>query len=229
MGLRLNLGCGENRLEGYINVDRLGEPDVRHDLEQFPWPWEDSSVSEIRLIHVLEHLGQTPDTFINVMKELYRVCEDGAEIHIAVPHHRHDNFHADPTHVRKITALGLSLFSQRLNKQWKADGASNSPLGLYHNVDFEVVKTSVQPSQIFKNRYGHRASDLQLLVRESKIYNNLIEQVDMTLKVFKPPRSERPEEETSTATDLADTTEMTEMTEMTDMTSISQPLGEGEF
>jgi hypothetical protein len=49
-GLRLNLGCGMNRLDGYVNVDRQGEPDLRHDLDVIPWPWPDDSVSEIRSI-----------------------------------------------------------------------------------------------------------------------------------------------------------------------------------
>ncbi len=46
-GLRLNLGCGMKHIEGYVNVDRFGEPDVRHDLEVLPWPWPDDSVSEV--------------------------------------------------------------------------------------------------------------------------------------------------------------------------------------
>ena len=54
-GLRLNLGCGMNHIEGFLNVDRFGEPDLRHDLEVFPWPWPDDSVCEIMLEHVLEH------------------------------------------------------------------------------------------------------------------------------------------------------------------------------
>ena len=55
--LRLNLGCGAKHLEGYINVDKFGNPDVRLDLETFPWPWEDNSAIAIELRHVLEHLG----------------------------------------------------------------------------------------------------------------------------------------------------------------------------
>ena len=55
--LKLNLGCGNNKYDGFLNVDKFGEPDIKWDLEKFPWPWEDNSVDEIRIIHVLEHLG----------------------------------------------------------------------------------------------------------------------------------------------------------------------------
>ena len=41
--LKLNLGCGDKKHEGFVNVDLHGDPDVRCDLSQFPWPFEDSS------------------------------------------------------------------------------------------------------------------------------------------------------------------------------------------
>ena len=103
--MKLNLGCGPPKLPGYLNVDRYGEPDLRLDLEQFPWPWASDSVDEVLASHVLEHLGTTPDAFIGVMKELYRVCRNGAEVRIAVP------FVLDCADLRRVREL---LFEERL-------------------------------------------------------------------------------------------------------------------
>src|ERR1700677_1021370 len=82
--MKLNLGCGGQILDGWVNVDKFGKPDQVFDLESFPWPWADNSVDEILLSHVLEHLGQSPQVFIAIMRELYRVCRDGATLHIRV-------------------------------------------------------------------------------------------------------------------------------------------------
>ena len=40
--IRLNLGCGQNKLDGYVNVDKYPtfSPDVLWDLETFPWPFD---------------------------------------------------------------------------------------------------------------------------------------------------------------------------------------------
>jgi len=185
MGLRLNLGCGAKRLNGYVNVDKFGEPDLRHDLEVFPWPWDDNAVSEILLVHVLEHLGGDSPTYLKIVQEMYRVCEPGARIKIVVPHFRHDFFFDDPTHVRAITPLGLQLFSQRLNREWITRGAANSPLGLYLGVDLELVQTNYQPSQLWFQLHPQQPVDLSLLLHESALYNNLIEQLEMELRVVK--------------------------------------------
>ena len=41
----------------------------------------------------------------------------------------------------------MTLFSQRLNRQWIAQGVSNSPLGLYLGIDFEVIEVKLKPSE----------------------------------------------------------------------------------
>src|SRR4249919_3237809 len=112
--MRLNLGCGRNKLPGWLNVDHSAscEPDAVVDLEVLPWPWPDNSADEILLNHVLEHLGAVPATYIGIIRELWRVCRPGATVTIAVPHPRSDDFMNDPTHVRAVTAEGLVLFSR---------------------------------------------------------------------------------------------------------------------
>ena len=82
--IKLNLGCGSKILKGYTNVDKFNtyHPDIVHDLENFPYPFKDNSVNEILLSHVLEHIGQSPDTFNNIIKELYRICTHGTLINI---------------------------------------------------------------------------------------------------------------------------------------------------
>ena len=183
--IRLNLGCGQNKIPGYVNVDKFGNPDIKHDLESFPWPWETDSVSEIVLIHVLEHLGQDVEIYFRIFQEMYRICSHGATVKIIVPHFRHDHFYDDPTHVRVVTPLGLDLFSKKNNKKWQEEGAANSPLGIYLDIDFERRKTNLRPSEEWFKLHPSQEIDVELFRQESKRYNNLIEQYEMTLEVIK--------------------------------------------
>jgi hypothetical protein len=166
-------------------VDKHGAPDVRHDLEVFPWPWEDNSVEEAVFHHVLEHLGHTPEVFIGVMKELYRVCAPEARVRIVVPHPRHDDFLGDPTHVRVVTPDVLNLFSRRLNLEWQRTGAVNSPLALYHGVDFELIELEEVLEREYLEAYesGRLAkAELERIISER---NNVVREFRMTLKVIK--------------------------------------------
>ena len=96
--LKLNLGCGNTKIKKFIGVDKYGNPDQKVDLEVFPWPWKDNSVKEIIMSHILEHLGKDTDTFLNIMKELYRISCNDTTIHIRVPHPKSESYLGDPTH-----------------------------------------------------------------------------------------------------------------------------------
>lgn len=178
--MKLNLGCGHRKLDGYINADSSVEckPDVLFDLEHFHWPWEKNSVQEIRMQHVLEHVGQTPEGFIHIMQELYRVCAPGAHVYIEVPHPRSDGFICDPTHVRPIMPQMLALFSKQFNRDTIAKGWPNTPLGLMHDIDFEIVDTKIylQPG------WEHLISDPVAMQRTIDIYFNVVSDIHITLR-----------------------------------------------
>jgi len=183
--MKLNLGCGSQILPGYCNVDKYGEPDLKWDLETFPWPWPDNSAEEVLLSHVLEHLGQSPAAFLAVMQELYRVCRPDAVVKVIVPHPRNDLFLADPTHVRAITPLTLEMFSRRLNEEWQQMGGANSPLALQCGVDFEIVSSIMILEEPYRSLHRSGQITTQQLQELERTQNNIVSQIEMVLKAVK--------------------------------------------
>lgn len=185
--LKLNLGCGFNHLPGHVNVDNFlaCKPDQVHDLEQTPWPWGDNTVAEIRMNHVLEHLGQAPAVFLAIVAEVYRVLAPGGVWQITVPHPRHDDFLADPTHVRAISLTTMEMFDLAKNKQWIEAGIATSPLALMTGVDFVLEQAQMTPDQVWVDRIarGEAAqSDLDRMVWHN---NNIAREISMTLRARK--------------------------------------------
>lgn len=88
--LRLDLGCGAFKREGYIGIDNYASEtqwqahasqiDINWDLSQ-GIPFQDSSVAAIYTSHFLEHVNMD-----FMLREIHRVAEPGAEIHIVVPY-----------------------------------------------------------------------------------------------------------------------------------------------
>ena len=185
--LRLNLGSGQNPKPGYVNVDRFGSPDVKWDLEQFPWPWQENSAEEVQLIHVLEHLGQSVATYFQIIKELYRICRHGALIHIAVPHPRHDDFLGDPTHVRPFIPQSFYLYSKEQNREWAKRRCANSPLGLHLDVDFLVENMELRLDEAWAPRFRKGEFTSEQLEEYARRYNNVVKEIRVRWRVNKPP------------------------------------------
>ncbi|MBX9774634.1 MAG: hypothetical protein K2Y71_09485 [Xanthobacteraceae bacterium] len=189
--MRLNLGCGNHKVDGWLNVDKVPacNPDQIVDLEALPWPWPADSVDEIVLSHVLEHLGAANDVYLGIFKELYRVSRNGMRITIIVPHPRHDHFLNDPTHVRPITEIGLLMFSQTANRYWIAAGGADTPLGIYLGIDFETVSVQRRLGEPWSGRFERGEITSADLDYAASTYNNVIQQTEIVLRAIKPAGS----------------------------------------
>jgi predicted SAM-dependent methyltransferase len=189
---KLNMGCGFKKLDDHWNVDiqTVCNPNQILDFEETPWPYEDNFFDKITADNILEHLGQNPKVFTNIIKEMYRVSKPGAEWFICVPHHRCDLFFDDYTHVRALTPKTFQMFDQKFNYETIQRKLSESTFGLYHNVDLEIfdVKYNIIGmwiQQLNDGMLGNRELDIKL-----NTLSNVCESVNIFIKVHKPGRFE---------------------------------------
>ena len=105
---KLNIGCGNKRVEGYIGVDKfqcLGA-DYIVDIENEKLPFDDNSVDAIILDNVIEHFNDIP----KVISELIRVSKCGSFIEIITPHFSSLSSWVDPTHVHHLSFFSFDHF-----------------------------------------------------------------------------------------------------------------------
>jgi len=185
--VKLNLGCGRDIRTGWVNVDSspLFGADRIWDLNVTPWPFADSVAEEVLLSHVLEHLGPTAESYLTIIRELYRVCAHGAEVRILLPHPRHDDFLLDPTHVRAILPESFLLFSRSVCERLAAEGAGDTPLALMLGVNFEVqtIQHTLDPAWRERLTKGEITQDG--LAEAARQYNNVIKETAVVLKAIK--------------------------------------------
>lgn len=104
----LDLGCGKKKRPGAIGVDYSDrhDADVIHNLNIFPYPFNDDEFDEIYLDNVLEHL----DAPMRVMEEVHRISKLGGEIKVIVPYFRSVWAFIDPTHKHFFTVDSFSFY-----------------------------------------------------------------------------------------------------------------------
>jgi len=95
--LRIDLGAGPNKREGFVGVDIRPATgvDIVTDLRE-RWPFDDDSVDEANAHHVIEHFDAAGR--IHFVNELYRVLKPGASCQIVAPHWASCRAYGDLTH-----------------------------------------------------------------------------------------------------------------------------------
>lgn len=115
--LRLDIGCGKNKKEGFIGLDQyaIDGVDVVCDLRK-KLPYKDGSVDEIHCSHFLEHLEAKER--VAFMNELYRIMRPGAKATIITPHWCSNRAYGDMTHCWPPVS---EMWFYYLSKQWRED------------------------------------------------------------------------------------------------------------
>jgi predicted SAM-dependent methyltransferase len=80
---RLNLACGPNRKEDWINIDLTDGVDLKLDLRE-RLPFSAESVEVIYSAHFFEHLNY-PSEVLSFLRECYRVLIPGGSFSVGVP------------------------------------------------------------------------------------------------------------------------------------------------
>jgi hypothetical protein len=131
--IKIDLGCGKNKMAGFSGVDSIAFDDVDHvfNMGKDKWPWGDGTVSEAHSSHAVEHLDATER--LHFWHELYRVLKKGAQARIVTPHWSNACAYGDLSH--KWPPMS-EWYAYYLNKGWRDVNAPHIPLD---PVDFDFV------------------------------------------------------------------------------------------
>jgi SAM-dependent methyltransferase len=175
-GLRLNLGCGRDIREGWVNVDAVPAPGVDHvvnfdDKPVLPLP--DDAVAYSEGSHVIEHL-RDPLPF---MEELWRVTRPGGLAVFRCPYGSTDDADEDPTHVRRMLAGSWGYFG--MPHFWRADYG--------YRGDWQPSEVTLV---IFPELADCTDGELRSMIRFQR---NVVAEMTASLRCVKPRREPRRE------------------------------------
>lgn len=157
----LLLGCG-NRATKQIkfqfvpkewqNVTRLDidphcKPDVLHDLNVLPLPFEDNTFNEIHAVDILEHTGQQGDWkfFFAQFSEFWRILKPGGYLIATSPAPGSAWAWGDPGHTRIMSREAFTFLCQ---PQYTAQ-VGKTPMTDYRHVykaDFDAMALDIDPT-----------------------------------------------------------------------------------
>jgi len=154
---KLNLGCGNDYKQGWINsdIDKKFKPDRIIDLNKSPYSFKSNEFDEVYMKNVLEHV----DNPIKTLQEIVRICKQGAKLTLILPHARsysmitdiqHKNFFTENSFGRELMEFeGLKELVQtkmefRFDYWWKRLIPFKRYLkiflnGIYDGMTFEFI------------------------------------------------------------------------------------------
>ena len=123
-----------------LDINPDNHPDVVHDLNHTPWPFEDNQFQEVVCHHVLEHLTQLN----SVMDELHRICRTDGKIYIEVPHHSSWMAHT-PEHVLQFNPYSLDGYLADGENRW-----------MKRKLTFRLIQREITFHKAFRRYFLHR-------------------------------------------------------------------------
>lgn len=133
---KLNLGCGKDIREGFVNVDcfKFEGVDRVCNLNKYPYPFEDNFFDFIFAKDILEHLDN-PEQCI---KELWRISKPKGKIQIHVPNYTGVDAWGDLTHKRPFSRHSFIHFDIECKKNTSLLSSSKEKFKI--DVELEIPK-----------------------------------------------------------------------------------------
>ena len=105
----LDFGCGKNKYKDAVGIDfnKNTDADIIHDLNKFPYPFDDNEFDKILCNHILEHL----DNIVQVLEEIHRIGKPDALVIINAPFFTSVDAFADLTHKHFFSARSFDYFT----------------------------------------------------------------------------------------------------------------------
>lgn len=103
-----NLGCGNQVFHGVIGIDgrKKRGTNIVHNLDNTPWPTDDSSADVIFMFQTLEYLNNV----VKIIEEVWRISKDKARIITETPYFRQEGAFQDHTHKHFFTSATMLYF-----------------------------------------------------------------------------------------------------------------------
>jgi ubiquinone/menaquinone biosynthesis C-methylase UbiE len=149
---KLNIGCGYDKLKGYINVDKSAKvkPDLVLNVE-LGLPFPNNHFSEIYSEHALEHIR--PYAWEYVLNEMGRVTKKGGKWTFILPFRNVWN-DTNAFHYRTFSFTSFSQLCEPFGRSYYLDGFYLKDLTKYPN---RLVRAliSIFPFVTYFRRFGH--------------------------------------------------------------------------
>lgn len=102
--IKLDIGCGKNKKEGFIGIDIDPKSGADIIASALDLPFEDSSVDEISCSHLVEHFH--PNEAQNFFDEIYRVLKNGGRAWLKIDRDWLEKrlLRKDPGHKKRYSA-----------------------------------------------------------------------------------------------------------------------------
>jgi len=135
--MKLNLGCGGDVKKGWLNCDLVDGPGVDKvfDASQVPLPFDDNSVDEILVSHVLEHIP----TWESTVTDMARILKPGGLLTVRVPY----GVNFTTYHVRYFGPETLDIFIEN-GRSVPSVAFDNCHQVPFQNPPFRLIKREIR-------------------------------------------------------------------------------------
>jgi predicted SAM-dependent methyltransferase len=176
--IRVNVGCGKNPTEGWINLDVVSHPDIYFWDCRRGLPFSDEAVAAIYSEHFFEHLDLETEAR-PFLRECLRCLQPGGVLRLVVPD--------AGAYLRAYDGL-WELIADMRPLDRTADGWRDGRLGQVYQTRMQFINAVFR--QKHEHKYAYDAETLVLIMRQAGFADVIVQQFGISIDPKMAPDSD---------------------------------------